>query len=264
VSYRALLLAAAFLVPGLAQAQVYKWVDENGTVHYGSRAPANTKVNQLDAPATSNASGASSDSLEGTWKIIQMGRDEEDGTSSWEFHQGRFTQVLEGRRLASDSYTVRGNTVDLGYGKLVVSSNDGQTLKAKLGGVDYVLVKTSNTADRTPKPRQQLTPEAKKSVDAFAEGLMRNVDMSAKLDCPKSAKNSQQSLDQMTGMVEKNYLDGYMDKAQHDKALKGIREATSQISPADCQGAQGKKRLFYQCMSSDKNLFMACAKAHNF
>ena len=35
----------------------------------------------------------------------------------------------------------------------------------------------------------------------------------------------------MTGMVEKNYLDGYMDKAQHDKALKGIREATSQISP---------------------------------
>ena len=91
-----------------------------------------------------------------------MGRDEEDGTSSWEFHQVASLQVLEGRRLASDSCTVRGNTVDLATASSWVSSNDGQTLKAKLGGVDYVLVKTSNTADRTPKPRQQLTPEAKK------------------------------------------------------------------------------------------------------
>lgn len=264
MNYRALLMAAAILTPTLAYTQVYKWVDENGTVHYGARPPADTKVSQLSEPAATGGQMSSSSSLDGTWKIMQMGRDQESGTSSWEFHNGRFTQVIEGSRLASDQYTVQGNTIKLDYGKIVVSSNDGKTLKANMGGVDYILVKSSDTVDRTPKPKKELTPELKKQAQGFMDGLLSNVDMSAKLDCPKAVKNTHDSADSMIGMVEKNHLDGYVDKAQYDKAVKGIREASSQITASDCQGAQGKKRDFYQCMSSNKNLFAACAKAHKF
>lgn len=250
MNYRVLLMAAAILTPTLAYTQASKWVDESGTVHDGARATDEQKL--------------PSSSLDGTWKIVQMGRVQEDGNSSWEFHNGRFTQVFDGSRLASDQYTVQGNTIKLDYGKIVVNSNDGKTMKATLGGFDYILVKASDTVDRTPKPKKELPPELKKQAQGFAEGLLSNVDMSATLDCPKAVKNTHDSADSMIGMVEKNHLDGYVEKAQYEQAVKGIREASSQITASDCQGAQGKKRDFYQCMSSNKNLFAACAKAHKF
>lgn len=262
--YRCLLLAATLVAPCSGFAQIYKWVDQNGATHYGSRPPTNTKVSQLDAQETGNPQSQSTDALTGSWKIVQMGKDKEPGTSFWEFHQGRFTHISFGSRLPSDRYTIQGNTIDLGYSKITVLSNDGATLRARWAGVDYVLTKASDVADRTPKSQQSLSPEAKKIAQGFADGILNQVDMSAKLDCAKSVKNTRDSADSMIGMIEKNHLDGYLDKAQHDKAVSGIRTAANAITMADCQAAQGKKKDFYQCMSSDKNLFAACAKAHRF
>ena len=51
----ALMLALA--VPA-ASAQVFKWVDENGRVHYGEKPPPGTKANAMKAPATPPGSPA--------------------------------------------------------------------------------------------------------------------------------------------------------------------------------------------------------------
>ena len=42
------LLSMLLLVGVSAQAEVYKWVDENGKVHFGDRAPAEKKVEAID------------------------------------------------------------------------------------------------------------------------------------------------------------------------------------------------------------------------
>ena len=42
------LLSMLLLVGVSAQAEVYKWVDENGKVHFGDRAPAEKKVEAMD------------------------------------------------------------------------------------------------------------------------------------------------------------------------------------------------------------------------
>jgi len=42
------LLSMLLLVGVSAQAEVYKWMDENGKVHFGDRAPAEKKVEAID------------------------------------------------------------------------------------------------------------------------------------------------------------------------------------------------------------------------
>lgn len=43
-----ILLVTLLMVAAGASAEIYKWVDENGVTHYGSRKPVNTKVEQMD------------------------------------------------------------------------------------------------------------------------------------------------------------------------------------------------------------------------
>lgn len=53
----AALLATILLSPGLASAQVYKWVDERGGTHYGEKPPASireSRVKSLDIELTGN------------------------------------------------------------------------------------------------------------------------------------------------------------------------------------------------------------------
>lgn len=45
---RTLLLAALLLVPALALAEVYKWTDANGQVHYGDAPAPTAKAKKLD------------------------------------------------------------------------------------------------------------------------------------------------------------------------------------------------------------------------
>lgn len=44
---RSLMLVCALVLPLVAGAQVYKWVDANGVTHYGERPPANNKSKEL-------------------------------------------------------------------------------------------------------------------------------------------------------------------------------------------------------------------------
>ena len=76
--FLALLLALA--VP-VASAQVYKWVDEKGRVHYGEKAPAGSKPSAVKPPAAppnapAKAQDLQSQELEFRRRRIKQGEDE--------------------------------------------------------------------------------------------------------------------------------------------------------------------------------------------
>lgn len=68
---RPILLAGLVLAASLAQAQVYKWVDENGRTHYGERKPDSaipaSKVTIKSSPATAPASTSSTSGRKEDW-----------------------------------------------------------------------------------------------------------------------------------------------------------------------------------------------------
>ncbi|HEY8622319.1 MAG TPA: DUF4124 domain-containing protein, partial [Casimicrobiaceae bacterium] len=76
--FLALLLA---LVVPVASAQVYKWVDEKGRVHYGEKAPAGSKPSAVKPPAAppnapAKAQDLQSQELEFRRRQIKQGEDE--------------------------------------------------------------------------------------------------------------------------------------------------------------------------------------------
>ena len=55
--YRILLLSVCLLALSFqTSAEIYKWVDENGQVHFGDRVPENKAGEKMDIPETTNAS----------------------------------------------------------------------------------------------------------------------------------------------------------------------------------------------------------------
>lgn len=198
--------------------------------------------------------------LEGAWKIVQMGSFQEDGTVLWEFGNGRFTQNLGGHRMASEGYVQKESVLDLGYTSITIIELKGNRMKAKYGPAVYVLEKISNEVVVTPEPRKEISPEIKKQIDELARDAVAYTDEAAQLDCAKAVKNSHRSIDAMIGVGEKNYHDGHLTKAQYEQTSKKLKFLMNAIALDDCQESSGNKKAFYQCMSSDKNLFVSCAK----
>lgn len=200
--------------------------------------------------------------VEGAWKIVQMGNDPESGEDLWEFNNGRFTQNLEGHRMASDAYKISGNKLDLGYASINVLEFDGQMMKAKFGPVVYKLEKVSDKVVVTPKPKKEVSAEAKKMAQEMAAAMMSNVSEGAELNCEKSVKNSHLSIDTMLGVGEKNYNGGYISKEQYEATVGQLKGVMAEITLEDCQKSTGKQKQFYTCMSNDNNMFMSCAQKY--
>ncbi|MDJ0740822.1 MAG: DUF4124 domain-containing protein [Gammaproteobacteria bacterium] len=54
------LLLTVLLVGGAAQADIYRWTDANGQVHYGSRPPADASAEAMDIPRRERPAAADS------------------------------------------------------------------------------------------------------------------------------------------------------------------------------------------------------------
>ncbi|MEM7049537.1 MAG: hypothetical protein AAF604_07760 [Acidobacteriota bacterium] len=80
-------------------------------------------------------------SLQGSWLIVEFGGAPDSEGDRWEFEGNRFYQVISGRRIPPDEFTVVPGTIDLGYAKIEVKSFDGRTMEAVMAGFHYKLVK---------------------------------------------------------------------------------------------------------------------------
>jgi len=80
-------------------------------------------------------------SLQGDWLIVEMmGEANKDG-DSWEFKGKNFYQRIKGMNVSPDAYKVTPGFIDLGYGKIKVTSFNGNAMEAVMGGVKYKLRK---------------------------------------------------------------------------------------------------------------------------
>ncbi len=112
-------------------------------------------------------------------------------------------------------------------------------------------------ADTTPLP-----PQVKADAEAIAASLLEVQRTDVELSCPKAVENARYGLETMLDVGAKNVAGGYMDAAKFEAMATPMRGLLPQITDADCEGATDAKRDFYQCMSSDYNHVLACAKAH--
>jgi len=61
--YRILSVVATMLLASFAQADAYKWVDRDGSVHYGDRPPANARATPVDMTSAGPSRAALPDSV---------------------------------------------------------------------------------------------------------------------------------------------------------------------------------------------------------
>ncbi|WP_431687865.1 hypothetical protein [Hahella sp. NBU794] len=87
------------------------------------------------------AAELSKQALQGSWLILSMNGESDDENDKWEFEGDNFYQNLGGRRISPDAFTVKGQTIDLGYAKIKVLAFDGDTMTADMAGFTYELKK---------------------------------------------------------------------------------------------------------------------------
>ena len=82
--HRFLALLMALAVP-VASAQVYKWVDENGRVHYGEKPPAGSKPSAVKPPAAPPSGPAKAQDLQSQeldFRRRQLKKGEDEATQA--------------------------------------------------------------------------------------------------------------------------------------------------------------------------------------
>ena len=187
-------LAGALLLvlASAAQAQgVYKWVDANGKVYYGSQPPATEKGPEPVKMHNSNS----------------------------------------------------------GFGGNNTNS----------GGSDAA-AKTQYNADGTKK----IPKEVEEMRDGLVKGLKKVDPKTEALSCVTAVENVRDQLDTMIEVGQRNTKDGYITQTEYETTAAKLRQAKSEVSLTDCDGATGNKRAFYQCMSSSRNHVSGCGVKHKF
>lgn len=91
-----------------AQAEVYKWVDASGRVHFGDQAPANQKAQSLDFPETDAAPAASEPSeLERRQRQDKLARALEEDRLEKERQQTELKQQAEKKKAYCERFKNR-------------------------------------------------------------------------------------------------------------------------------------------------------------
>lgn len=131
---------------------------------------------------------------------------------------------------------------------------------AMLLALPFVAVAADDTPTAIADPRAQAIADAEEMAKALLEVRQHE----AELDCPKAVDNARYGVETMLEVGEKNVRGGYLEAEQFNAAATPLRALLPNLTQADCDAAEGNKRAFYQCMSSDYNHVLACGKAYPF
>lgn len=87
------------------------------------------------------AEDLSEESLQGDWQIVAFQGEASEDNDGWVFEDDQFYQRFGDRRISPDTFTVKGDVIDLGYAKIQVNRFDGDEMNATMAGYDYTLEK---------------------------------------------------------------------------------------------------------------------------
>lgn len=122
------------------------------------------------------------------------------------------------------------------------------------------VVAAADDTTAAPSARDRAVSDA----DQIARQLLQVREGENELNCAKAVKNARYGVETMLEVGEKNVRGGYLAAEQFNASAAPLRALLPQLTTADCEQAEGNKRAFYQCMSSDYNHVLACGKAHPY
>lgn len=122
------------------------------------------------------------------------------------------------------------------------------------------VVSAADDTTAAPNARERAVADA----DQIARQLLQVREGENELNCAKAVENARYGVETMLEVGEKNVRGGYLEAEQFNASAAPLRALLPQLSTADCEAADGNKRAFYQCMSSDYNHVLACGKAHPY
>ncbi|MCZ8258109.1 MAG: DUF4124 domain-containing protein [Polaromonas sp.] len=84
------------------------------------------------------------------------------------------------------------------------------------------------------------------------------------LSCGTAVGNVRSQVTTMLETGQRNVQQGYTKAGDFEGVASKLREGLSKTTPADCESATGNKKLFYQCMSSDRNHVIGCGSKYKY
>ena len=130
--------------------------------------------------------------------------------------------------------------------------------------VASLMVWAASAYGQNPSSPRTLPAEVQADVNAIAVQLAQVSDTDVALACDKAVENARYGVETMLEVGEKNLRAGYMTQAAYDAVTPALQSLLNVLTVQDCDAANGTRRAFYQCMSSDYNHVVACGKAHPF
>jgi hypothetical protein len=122
------------------------------------------------------------------------------------------------------------------------------------------VVSAADDTTAAPSARDRAVADA----DQISRQLLQVREGENELNCAKAVENARYGVETMLEVGEKNVRGGYLAVEQFNASAAPLRALLPQLTTADCEAADGNKRAFYQCMSSDYNHVLACGKAHPY
>lgn len=115
-------------------------------------------------------------------------------------------------------------------------------------------------------------PGEMKKIPKDTQELMQGMEIALKkldsktvpLSCTTAVDNVQSQATTMLDTGQRNVQQGYVKAADYEGVASKIRQARAGATLSDCQSATGNKKLFYQCMSNDRNHVSGCGSKYKF
>lgn len=138
------------------------------------------------------------------------------------------------------------------YGSQPPTSQDAEAMRLQGSKGSSV-----SAPKKIPKDTQELMQGA--------EVALKKVDpKTVPLSCGTAVDNVRSQVTTMLETGQRNVRQGHVKAADFEGVAGKLREAQAQTTTADCQSATGNKKLFYQCMSNDRNHVLGCGTKYPY
>lgn len=135
---------------------------------------------------------------------------------------------------------------------------DGQDAEAmKLQGKNASGAGNAGGTKKIPKDTQEL-------MQGMEIALKKVDPKTVPLSCSTAVENVRGQITTMLETGERNVKQGYVKAADYQGVAGKLREAQAGTTLADCESATGNKKLFYQCMSNNRNHAVGCGAKYKY
>lgn len=153
------------------------------------------------------------------------------------------------------------------YGSQPPTSQDAETMK--LPGAK---ANNARNAGSTNNANSGTNADGTKKIPKDTQEMMQGMEIALKkvdpktvpLSCGTAVENVRSQVTTMLETGQRNVQQGYVKAADFEGVAGKLRQGLAQTTPADCDSATGNKKLFYQCMSNNRNHVIGCGSKYKY